>query len=121
MHASSNCQIARISRDDVFRLCMCSKTVLANLMRITADRFMFLVNRISFLSFRTIREKIIHYLETLAQPDGEFARIDMSLERLAEVFGVTKSALSRELSAFEESGRIERIGRRIRILRREEG
>ena len=120
VHASSDCQIVRFSREEVLSLCSQSKTVLENLLRITSDRFIFLSNRISFLSFRTIREKTMRYLEMLMPPGEEYVELDMPLEKLAEFFGVTRPALSRVLSELEENGSITREGKQIRLERKED-
>jgi CRP-like cAMP-binding protein len=118
------CRIAVFSREDILKLCSKSELVLENLLRAVSDRFIFLSRRISFLSFRTIRGKVVHYLRNLtaiktgdAETNGRgTVRLDMSQEKLAEYFGVTRPALSRVFGSLEEEGCIVRRGREIEII-----
>lgn len=122
VYAASACEIATISGKELLSLCSASSTVLGNLLRIVSDRFMFLSRRISFISFTTIREKVLYYLSTLSEAsgEGETVRLDMPIEQLAEYFGVTRPALSRVFSKLEDDGVIVRRGRDVRLSRPEQ-
>jgi CRP/FNR family transcriptional regulator, dissimilatory nitrate respiration regulator len=121
VHAATACSIVKVRREEIVSLCSRSERVVGNLLTIMSDRFMFLSKRLSFLAFRTIRDKVEYYLDELAKNcvgRDRIVSLDMPFERLAEYFGVTRPALSRVFTELEESGRIERQGRTIRLLDR---
>jgi CRP-like cAMP-binding protein len=81
-------------------------------------RVAFLADKYRSLSFATLRERLADWLLRSAArgPEGLEVRLESSKERLAEVFGVARPSLSRELGELEERGLVEVKGRRIRIL-----
>lgn len=79
-----------------------SNPMLLNFLQMVSNRATFLTERIWFLSFKTIREKIAHYL--IEQADRETDRFKMTLtqQQIADYFGVTRPALARSLAQLEE-------------------
>jgi CRP-like cAMP-binding protein len=74
-----------------------------------------LSDKLYFLSFKTIRQKIANYLLKLPAKEG-VVTLDRSQNSLAEYFGVTRPSLSRELANMQEEGLIEMERKTIRIL-----
>ena len=78
-----------------------------NLLRVLAQKNLFLTTKMAHLSKRTIREKVISYLseESSRQGSLEFS-IPFNRQQLADYLAAERSALSRELSRMQEEGLI---------------
>lgn len=81
------------------------RQLLENLLFITSQRALELSRKMSFLSRRTLREKLLGYLTTQARL-AENCRftIPFSRQELADYLSVDRSALSKELSRMKEEG-----------------
>ncbi|MBN2780383.1 MAG: Crp/Fnr family transcriptional regulator [Candidatus Marinimicrobia bacterium] len=99
------------------RLLQMNKTVLTNHLNIMSGRAQFLSEKIKFLSFQTIKGKIAHYLLKQAQRKNTLTvELPYSHEKLADLFGVTRPSLTRELRELDKEKIISARGRSIRIL-----
>ncbi|HKK42290.1 MAG TPA: Crp/Fnr family transcriptional regulator [Bacteroidales bacterium] len=107
-----------IERKDLLDLFMKSERVLINFLDMVANRSQFLSDKIRFLSFKTIRSKLAHYLLGLSEKHGNTFRLDLTQEGLAEFFGVTRPSVARELGRIEAEGYISASGKNIVILDR---
>jgi len=79
-----------------------SNPMLLNFLQMVSNRATFLTERIWFLSFKTIREKIAHYLIDLADPETNRLKMTLTQQQIADYFGVTRPALARSLAQLEE-------------------
>jgi len=92
--------------------------ILENFLRNISDRSRFLSERLRLLSFGTIKSKLRSYFMELTRDNdyGSFT-IPHTHQELADMFGVTRPALSRAIRQLEESGTILRKGpRTYRLL-----
>ena len=96
-----------------------NEVFLRNFLSVNANRTTFLTGRLQFLSFKTIRGKLIHYILELAFPDKKKILLDKSQQELAEYFGVTRPALAKVLYELADEGMIAVNRREITILNRE--
>jgi CRP/FNR family transcriptional regulator, dissimilatory nitrate respiration regulator len=105
-----------IPRDVLIFLLQKSTLVLRNYLNVISSRTQFLSNKIRFLSFKTIKEKIANYI--LAQHGNEHGKILLaqSQSELAEFFGVTRPSLARALAEMKEEGILLAERREITIL-----
>lgn len=82
-------------------VCSFHSSIIMNLLELMAKKNMYLNQKLELLSQRSIREKIILFLELEAKKKGkeggEFL-IDLNRNELADYLCVDRSALSRELS-----------------------
>lgn len=79
--------------------------LLENLLQITANRAQTLSRKVSVLSRRSLREKLLAYLSTQARVAQNCAfSIPYSRQELADYLSVDRSALSKELSKMKEEG-----------------
>ena len=95
------------------------ESFLRNFLSVNANRTTFLTGRLQFLSFKTIRGKLIHYILELAFPDKKKVLLGESQQELAEYFGVTRPALAKVLYELADEGMISVNRREIIILDRE--
>lgn len=94
--------------------------ILYNYLNIISSRAQFLSEKIKFLSFRTIKGKIAHYLFQLSDKmHSEQIELPESQTSLASLFGVTRPSLARALGDLEKQGMIVIAGRQIKILNKD--
>jgi CRP-like cAMP-binding protein len=87
----------------------------------SADKIMRLAAKLKFSQFNTIRQKIASYLiEQAARQRALRVSLGCSKEALAEMFGVTRPALSRIFSELFRSGAIRQEGKLVCIRNIEE-
>lgn len=84
------------------------KKIINNLLTVLAKKNLFLTSKISHLSQRSIREKVLSYLEEESLIQGS-RKIEIPFDRqqLADYLAVDRSALSRELSNMQKEGYIQ--------------
>lgn len=117
--ALEDCKILYIPKPEFLRLMQRDTQVLSNYLNSISNRAQFLSNKLWFLSFKTIKEKIAHYLLNLSKSDIRTTIIlPKSHQELAEFFGVTRPALARVLAEMQEEGIIHINRREITILNR---
>jgi CRP-like cAMP-binding protein len=94
--------ILYLPKDSLAFLLQKSNPMLLNFLQMVSNRATFLTERIWFLSFKTIREKIAHYLIDLADPETNRLKMTLTQQQIADYFGVTRPALARSLAQLEE-------------------
>ncbi|MEL7586723.1 MAG: Crp/Fnr family transcriptional regulator [Prolixibacteraceae bacterium] len=109
-------ELLHIPKIEFLKLLQKDRHILTNYLNSISSRTQFLSQRIRFLSFRTIRQKIAHYILDLAGNKLSSVELPLSQEDLAEFFGVTRPALARSLGELGQEGIIEVNRRTIRIL-----
>lgn len=114
--ADSDCSFLIFSRQAVLRLCGESAVFRENFIRLISDRFVFISNRMSFLSFTTIKGKVAQYLLTLPGNGDKTVDLPIKMEELAAYFGVTRPSVSRVFIELEGEGLIQKNNKHIRIV-----
>jgi CRP/FNR family transcriptional regulator, dissimilatory nitrate respiration regulator len=98
------------------RILQLNETVLNNYLEIISGRAYFLSEKIKFLAMQTIREKTACYLLELAKRAGsDTFKLTASQAKMAELFGVTRPALTRVLRDLHENCVIRIDGKRIHL------
>ncbi len=114
--AVSDTELLYIERKELIKLFMKSERILISFLDMVSNRSQFLSEKIRFLSFKTIRAKLAHYLLQLSGKSGNSIRLDLTQEGLAGFFGVTRPSVARELGRLEDDGYIEARGKNINII-----
>ena len=91
-------------------------TLCGNLLRILANKNLFLNRKVQLLSTKNLRDRITAYLHTLTPSDGVLT-LPFSKTALAEFLCVNRTALSRELSRMQSDGLLSMNGRKIIVSR----
>jgi CRP-like cAMP-binding protein len=107
-----------IPKDSVLKLFQQSDVFLKNYLNSISNRAQFLSQRIWFLSFKTIKEKLAQYILNLSKTDNKMVLLPLTQKELAEYFGVTRPSLARALGELEKDGIIEAKGKEIKITNR---
>ena len=115
--AIEDCQILFIPKPEVVRMLQHSDVILKNYLNAISNRAQFLSNKLWFLSFRTIKEKVAHYLLNLARSESKTTIIlPKTHQELAEFFGVTRPSLARDFAEMQDEGIITVDRREVNIV-----
>ena len=117
--ANTTVEIVSIPKQEFVKLLQNDMQILNNYLNAISTRTQFLSQKLKFLSFRTIKQKIAHYLLEQAGNRLQTVELPHSQEQLAEFFGVTRPALARALGEMSKDGFIEVQRRYIKILDKE--
>jgi len=91
--------------------------LIQNMLQILAGKNITLTQKMEHISKRTLREKILSYLSSLAiKTDSSHILIPFNRQELANYLSVDRSALSRELSIMQKEGLIQYTGSEFRLL-----
>lgn len=111
-------QILSIPKNSVLDHLKSNEIFLINFLNNISNYIHFLTQRIYFLSFKTIREKIAQYLLNISSVEKKLIVLPKSITELSEYFGVARPSLSRVLGDLEKDGIIIANRREIQILDR---
>ena len=114
--ATSEVEMVSIPKPEFVKLLQLNSLILNNYLNTISTRAQFLSQKLKFLSFKTIRQKIAHYLLEKAGDRLQTVEVPQSQEQLAEMFGVTRPSLARTLGEMAQEGLIETQRRYIKIL-----
>lgn len=99
------------------RVCEHHSRLIQNLLHLSAETSQQLFKRISLLSQRSMRQKLLLFLEyTSAEMHCRQFELPMSLSALASYLAVDRSAMMRELARMREEGLIQSSGRSFELL-----
>ncbi len=114
--AIEDVEVIRIPKVEVIRLMNEHPDFMQQFLEHSANRTQFLTHRLQFLSIKTIKGKIAHFLLEQAGEEGLTFRINRNQTELAEFFGVARPSLARSLSEMIEDKVIEVNKKEYKIL-----
>lgn len=104
--------ILSIRKTELLKLFQISTVLLNNYLNLISNRAQFLSRKIKFLSFSTIREKMLQFLLQHGVHKDGFTEIKQTQQEMADLFGVTRPSLARIITQMEEDGVIRTDKRR---------
>lgn len=108
LSAKTEGRIMVILKKDFTRMLSLEPRVMVNYINIVSAKAQFLSGKITFLSLKTIREKIAYYLlQRVKQVQNMQVNIDQTQTALADHFGVTRPSLTRSVLEMEKEGILE--------------
>ncbi len=113
----SRCTLAGMARERLLFHCREDRDVLLGLLHDMGRRTAFLANRLRLSEFATLRQKIAVFLvDEMDRRGTSVIRPTLSRETLADMFGVARPSLSRELGNMAREGIVRCEGSTIEIL-----
>ncbi|MBU0487929.1 MAG: Crp/Fnr family transcriptional regulator [Bacteroidetes bacterium] len=112
-------RIFTVSRETLVAMMQDNKRILINFLNSISSRSQFLAAKIRFLGFKTIREKIAHYILAQMKHDVHTVELPVGQKELSELFGVARPSLARALGEMEKDGLIQVHRREIRIVNKD--
>ncbi len=121
--ATSSCEVMYFRYYDAINLCenVCKehKKFLDNLFMLMSKKLLTQSRHIEILTKRTIREKLINYLEYIEAESGSFSfLLPMSLSSLADYLSIDRSAMQREIKRLNDEGVIKSKGKKITLIKK---
>ena len=87
--------------------CAYHTRLIENMLKLIANKNLQLQSRMEIISLKTIRAKVMRYLESFVPKQGRHIKIPFNREELAGFLCVERSALSHELSKMKRDGLID--------------
>jgi len=93
--------------------------ILRNFLDSISGRAQFLSERLYFMSFKTIKEKIAHYIFSRLKPGQDTVLLPRNQRELSEFFGVTRPSLSRTFAELEKQEIIQYDRKKVTVTDRQ--
>lgn len=118
--ANEPTEVIELPKSSVLSLFRKNEQFLENYMNLSANYARTLSDKLFFMSFKTIRQKLASYLLRLyKQQQQTHITLDRSQQELSDYFGVSRPSLAREL-ALQEDGLLIADRKHITILQKEQ-
>lgn len=119
--ADDYCKVMFVNFENVLHNCKnnCENhaELIKSLLLLTASRAQSLSEHVNILSQRTLRDKLLAYLESQSRTSRDgVIHIPMTLAKLADYLGVDRSAMAREIKNMNNCGIICSKGRDFKFL-----
>lgn len=114
--AITDVELLSIEKADFLKLLMVNDILLINFLDMISNRSQFLSEKIKFLSFKTIKGKLAHFILQKAGKEGLSVTLAMTQNELADFFGVARPSLARSLGDLGNEGYIKVKGKDILIV-----
>lgn len=119
--ANEPTEVIELPKSSVLSLFRKNEQFLENYMNLSAYYARTLSDKLFFMSFKTIRQKLASYLLRLyKQQQQTHITLDRSQQELSDYFGVSRPSLARELAHMQEDGLLIADRKHITILQKEE-
>jgi CRP-like cAMP-binding protein len=114
--ANEEVEVIAIPVTEFLKIMQKNTRVLINYLNSISSRAQFLSQKLHFLSFKTIREKIADYLLQNAGDRFHSIELKSSQQQLADLFGVARPSFARVLGEMQAEGLIEVDRKTVKIL-----
>lgn len=115
--AKKTTEVITVQKDVLFELCNSYPTFLMQFIKVISDLSVLIGTKMKNRISRTIRQSIITYMTKQYKLQGRSSiELTMSKKSLAEMFGVSRTSLSRELQKMSAEGLITFDSKSIQIL-----
>ncbi|BDR73175.1 cAMP-binding protein [Clostridium tetani] len=115
--AVQEASIMFISKEEILKLCSLNSKFLNNFMGLLSNKILMLNKKVKNLSYNSIRQKVSSYLLQEYEKGGNLIlKLNISRKEMAELLGVPRPSLSREMIKMKEEGLIDFNKNIIKIL-----
>lgn len=114
--ANNDVKILAIPVQEFLKLLQLNSQVLKNYLHSISSRAQFLSQKMHFLSFKTIKEKVTHFLLLKAGEELQSFELKQTQQQLADLFGVTRPSLARVLGEMQKKKLIKIEKRTVTLL-----
>lgn len=115
--SSSNTEIMYINKNDIIKLMRSDDRVLNNFVSVLSNRILMLNDRITNLSYDTVRKKIANIILTeYSKQKNKLLTLPFCRKKMAELLNIPRPSLSRELMKMKEDGIIDYHKNKLKIV-----
>ena len=119
--ANEPTEVIELPKSSVLSLFRKNEQFLENYINLSDNYARTLSDKLFFMSFKTIRQKLASYLLRLyKQQQQTHITLDRSQQELSDYFGVSRPSLARELAHMQEDGLLIADRKHITILQKEQ-
>ena len=104
--ANNEGKLLTIPVPEFLKLLQLDAQILKNYLNIISTRAQFLSQKLHFLSFKTIKEKVAHFFLKQAGENLHSMELKNTQQQLADLFGVTRPSLARVFGEMQKEGLI---------------
>jgi len=114
--ANNDVKMLTIPVSEFLKLLQMNTQILKNYLNSISSRAQFLSQKLHFLSFKTIKGKVAHFL--LQQVGEKFHSVELknTQQQLADLFGVTRPSLARIFGEMQKEGLIRIANKTVTLL-----
>jgi len=114
--ANNDAKMLTIPVTEFLKLLQMNTLILKNYLNSISSRAQFLSQKLHFLSFKTIKGKVAHFL--LQQAGEKFHSVELknTQQQLADLFGVTRPSLARVFGEMQKDGLIRIANKTVSLL-----
>lgn len=117
--ANDEVEILSLPVEEFLKILQKNTRVLINYLNSISSRAQFLSQKLHFLSFKTIKEKMADFLLQKAGDQFHSVELQNTQQQLADLFGVARPSFARVLSEMQNEGLIAVDRKTVKILNRE--
>lgn len=115
--SSSNSEILFIDKFHIIKLMKSDERILNNFVSVLSNRILMLNDRITNLSYDTIRKKISNIiLSEYKKQNNDYLTLPFCRKKMAELLNIPRPSLSRELMKMKNDGIIDYHKNKLKIL-----
>lgn len=114
--ANNEARILTIPVTEFLKLLQLNARILRNYLNSISSRAQFLSQKLHFLSFKTIKGKVAHYLLKKAGEKLHSVELKNTQQQLADLFGVTRPSLARVFGEMQKEGIISISNKTVSLL-----
>jgi CRP/FNR family transcriptional regulator, dissimilatory nitrate respiration regulator len=116
--ANNDVRILSVPVSEFLKLLQFNLQILKNYLNSISSRAQFLSQKLNFLSFKTIKGKVAHFLLDHAGEKFHSVELKNTQQQLADLFGVTRPSLARILGEMQKEGLIGIKNKTVTLLDR---
>lgn len=117
IQASTKAKVFFMTRESFVELSHEEPSVMTNLLNVLSRKILILNNQLKNLSYESIRQKIANFLiQQYGQQQSDYLTLPMSRQKMAEILGVPRPSLSRELIKMKDDGLLDFHKNTVKIM-----
>lgn len=106
--SKSNSTVMHISKDSVIKICQAQTSFLYSFLRMICNKALILNTKLKEVTLKTIRQQICEFILIQSKKQGSSTiKLNMTKREWADIIGVQRPSLSRELIKMKEEGIID--------------
>jgi CRP-like cAMP-binding protein len=116
--ANNDVKILTVPVSEFLKILQLNLQILKNYLNSISSRAQFLSQKLNFLSFKTIKGKVAHFLLDRAGEKFHSVELKNTQQQLADLFGVTRPSLARVFGEMQKEGLISIKNKTVTLLDR---
>jgi CRP-like cAMP-binding protein len=114
--ANNEVKILSVPVSEFLKILQLNLQILKNYLNSISSRAQFLSQKLNFLSFKTIKGKVAHFLLDHAGEKFHSVELKSTQQQLADLFGVTRPSLARVFGEMQKEGLISIKNKTVTLL-----